>query len=344
MPYLKYDGRYILPADESAHLKVLDGWRGISILSVLAAHLLPLGPKRWELNVSSGLLGMAIFFCLSGFLITSFLLRRPNIPDFLIRRMCRILPLAWLALPIGLWLGHAPAASYLPNFLFYANLPPQRLVTGTEHFWSLCVEVQFYLSIALLVALAGRPALRFLPIACLAITALRIFDGKYDSIETYHRVDEILSGATLALVYAGEFGQRARAVLLRINPWACAVLLLLSTRTGFIAYGRPYFAAALVGSSLLRPAFPFASALRGRTLAYIAEISYALYVVHPILTNTWLGTGATLVKYIKRPLLIIAIVALAHLSTFYYEHRWVDFGKRLSGRRAQPRESKERPA
>jgi peptidoglycan/LPS O-acetylase OafA/YrhL len=330
-------------ADESVHLKVLDGWRGLSILAVLAAHLLPLGPKHWELNASSGLLGMAIFFCLSGFLITSFLLRRPDVPDFLIRRTCRILPLAWVALPIGLWFGHAPAASYLPNFLFYANLPPQQLIQGTEHFWSLCVEMQFYAGIALLVALLGRRALKLLPVVCLAITALRIFDGKYDSVETYHRVDEILSGATLALLYSGEFGQRARDVLLRINPWVCAAFLLLSTREDFFGYGRPYFAAALVGSSLVRPTFPFAALLRSRILAYIAEISYALYVIHPILTNTWLGNGPVLTKYLKRPLLVFAIFALAHISTFYYEHRWVDFGKRLSDRR-RSRLSEERPA
>jgi len=31
-------------------LKLLDGWRAISILAVLAGHLLPLGPHRWQGN------------------------------------------------------------------------------------------------------------------------------------------------------------------------------------------------------------------------------------------------------------------------------------------------------
>jgi peptidoglycan/LPS O-acetylase OafA/YrhL len=67
-------------------------------------------------------------------------------------------------------------------------------------------------------------------------------------------------------------------------------------------------------------------------LAYIAAVSYALYIVHPMLAHTWLGSGATLVKYAKRPLLLLAIFGIAHLSTFYYEHRWIAFGKRFAAR------------
>ncbi|MGO8972914.1 MAG: acyltransferase family protein [Steroidobacteraceae bacterium] len=332
---------------ERGHLKVLDGWRGISILAVLAAHLLPLGPKTWELNAASGVLGMALFFCLSGFLITSFLLRHSNVVNFLIRRICRILPLAWLVLPIGLWLAHARADTYLPNFLFYANWPPFWLPSVTSHYWSLCVEMQFYACIALLFTLGGPRALSLLPIACLSITAFRIHAGVYESIETYYRLDEILSGATLALLYSGKFGKLAKHALTLVNPWVAAILLLASTHhvARFLDYGRPYFAAALIGASLTRQSFPFGAILRGRMLAYIAEVSYALYIVHPILNDTWLGAGTTLVKYAKRPLLFLAIFGVAHVSTFQYEHRWTAFGKRLAAKFvAKHRLAKEEPA
>jgi len=72
-------------------LSVLDGWRGISIGLVMAAHLLPLGPKFMQLNHVAGVLGMVIFFILSGFLITRLLLSQPPIAHFLIRRFFRIL-------------------------------------------------------------------------------------------------------------------------------------------------------------------------------------------------------------------------------------------------------------
>ena len=316
------------------HLRILDGWRGISILAVLAAHLFPLGPKAWQLNGAAGILGMALFFCLSGFLITNFLLYHSSVVDFLLRRLCRILPLAWSALPVCLLLSHAGADNYMAHFLFYGNLPPFPLTPVTAHFWSLCVEMQFYAGVAVLFALGGRRSLKFLPLLSVAVTAFRVYSGKYDSIETYYRLDEILSGATLALLYRREFGERGRRALALMNPWLAAGLLLASTHEAlrFVDYARPYFAAALVGASLSRERFPFAGVLRGRALRYIANISYALYIVHPLLADTWLGSGATVSKYAKRPLLIVAVFGVAHLSTFYYEHRWTALGKKLAAR------------
>ena len=73
-------------ASTGNYFDVLDGWRGLSILFVLAAHLLPLGPKALRLNETAGPIGMAVFFTLSGFLITNFLIHRPNIYDFIVRR------------------------------------------------------------------------------------------------------------------------------------------------------------------------------------------------------------------------------------------------------------------
>ncbi len=321
--------------------RVLDGWRGISILAVLACHFLPLGPKRWDLNVAAGVFGMAIFFTLSGFLITSFLLHRANVGDFLIRRLCRILPLAWLALAIGLAMAHATGRQVLANFLFVANFPPFYLTQVTAHFWSLCVEVQFYAAIALVSGLWGKRGLLVaVPAGCLAITALRVHAHEYQSIVTYYRADEILSGAILALLHAGELGERARGFLARCHPLILAPLFVLSTHPafGWTDYLRSYLAAAMVGGTLgMSESNPFARVLSCRPLAYIAEISYALYVWHPLVADTWLGSGAKLVKYLKRPLLFAAVWAVAHASTFWYEQRWIAWGRRLSMRRPERR-------
>jgi peptidoglycan/LPS O-acetylase OafA/YrhL len=314
---------------------VLDGWRGISILTVLACHLLPLGPNKLGLNEAAGVFGMAIFFCLSGFLITTFLLTHSSVRDFLIRRLCRILPLAWVVLTIGLWMAKASSATYLPNFLFYANWPPFWLTSVTGHFWSLCVEVQFYGAVALIFGFFGRRGLALgIPAACVLVTTYRIVMGKYASIETYYRVDEILAGGILALAYAGEIGTLIKRVLNRLDPLVCLLLFTAATHPifGALDYARPYLAATLVGVTLVRRESYLNPLLRTRILAYIAEISYALYVLHPVLGATWLGTGNILVKYAKRPLLFLVLFAAAHASTFWYEHRWIEWGKRLSAR------------
>jgi peptidoglycan/LPS O-acetylase OafA/YrhL len=156
---------------------VLDGWRAISILLVLGAHLLPLGPRAWDLNETAAKAGMALFFTLSGFLITKTLIEHPEVRPFLVRRLFRIVPLAWLALAICMPIWGAAAADYAPNFFFYANLPPQHLLAFNGHFWSLCVEVQFYLGIALVVGAFGRRGLLVVPLACLAVTAHRLGVG-----------------------------------------------------------------------------------------------------------------------------------------------------------------------
>ena len=320
---------------EAKHrLAVLDGWRGISILLVLGAHLLPLSPKSWRFNEMAGPMGMALFFTLSGFLITRFLLSHDSILDFLIRRFFRIVPLAWLTLLVALPLAGAPGSTYLPNFLFYANLPPYHLAEVADHFWSLCVEVQFYATVALIVALLGRRGLYLLIALCIGVTLHRAASGAEIAIVTWQRVDEILAGAILALVYMARLGAASQTVVARGNVWVLAVLFAVSCHpaSGFANYLRPYLAALLVGTTLYRPPERVGAVLRSRSLRYIAEISFALYVFHGLLVHTWLGEGDKVAKYLKRPLLIAATFALAHVSTFQFEHRWIEFGKRLSRR------------
>lgn len=321
-------------SEASERLQVLDGWRGISILFVLAAHLLPLGPKAWALNETAGPMGMALFFTLSGFLITRFLLRHASIPDFLIRRTFRIVPLAWLAMFIAFPLAGVAGRDYLPNFLFYANLPPQHLTVVASHLWSLCVEMQFYAGIALLVVVFGTRGLYALPVICLGVTLHRISAGAYIDIVTWRRVDEILAGAVLAMVHAGKFGDMPRTMMKRLNLYVLLGLFAISSHpaSGFLNYLRPYFAALLVGRTLVNPSPHIAALLEGRVLRYFATISFALYVLHGLLVNTWLGEGDKLVKYLKRPLLLLVTIGLAHASTHYFEQRWIELGKRWSDR------------
>ncbi|MGR6331183.1 hypothetical protein ACU5AX_19150 [Sphingomonas sp. XXL09] len=69
---------------------------------------------------------------------------------------------------------------------------------------------------------------------------------------------------------------------------------------------------------------------------YVASISFAVYVIHGMLGDTWLGTGGTLQKYAKRPLLIAVTWLLAHLSTLRFENPTIRLGKRLSHRFERP--------
>ncbi len=314
-------------------LATLDGWRAVSIVAVLAGHLLPLNVLIPHSNEAAGLFGMAVFFTLSGFLITRFLVERPDPRAFIIRRAFRILPLAWVGVIAAFIIdgGRTPDL-LLPNMLFYANLPPVPLFNAGGHLWSLGVEVQFYVAIALGVALFGRRALYTLPFFGLAVTAARIATGAHFSIVTWFRIDEILAGALVALIWSGWFGFRAKALLTNANTWVAAIIALAACYFAdtSLAYLRPYAVALLVGSTLAGAPATLQKLLTSRPAFYVAAISYALYVFHGLLSSTWLGSGEDLERYLKRPILVAATFALAHFSTYYFEKYFIKWGKTLT--------------
>lgn len=312
---------------------VLDGWRGISILVVLACHLLPLGPKAFQLNYDAGLLGMALFFTLSGFLVTSFLLHKDNVLDFLVRRFFRILPLAWLYIVVSLTIFAADLQTWLSHLTFSADYMPTLFIPHvTDHLWSLCVEIHFYLGIALLVALFKKKGLLLIPLICIAVTGFRIMNGVQVAFVTHLRIDEILAGCVLALIYEQKLGQTIIQFIKDQNFWLVLMLLVISSHPagGAFMFLRPYFAALLIGITLLQPDLKVNKLLNHKFLFYVATISYALYVLHPLLASTWLGSGEGLDKYMKRPLLFLVLFICAHVSTLYWEKPCIAFGKSFS--------------
>jgi peptidoglycan/LPS O-acetylase OafA/YrhL len=325
----------LIPMAGMPRFPALDGWRAISILLVLAGHLFPLGPKRFAMNESIAALGMAIFFTLSGFLITTTLLHRPSVAEFLTRRLCRIVPLAWIFTLIALTITHVSASYYFAQLLFVSNVPPFWLTEYTAHLWSLCVEMQFYIGIAVIFFLFGRRGLWSIPLLCLAVTAHRIQTHTLISIVTTVRVDEILAGGILALACNTPHLPWIRKFLTWVSPFALLPLAIVAASSfgGPLNYARPYFVASMVGSTLFASGKAKKAAfLETKWLAYIAAISYALYILHPIVGWGWLGSGSKLLKYAKRIPELAAVFGLAHLSTFYFEDFWIRRGKIWSRR------------
>lgn len=327
-------------AQEGDRFLPLDGWRGLSILFVLACHLLPLGPKSLRLNEAAGIAGMSLFFPLSGFLITTILLRKPEVRNFLIRRLCRILPLAWGYVFIVFLVLGASREAWIAHLLFTSNYQESTQVYANAHLWSLCVEVQFYLAVAVLVAIAGRRGLYVLPLFSLAVTGMRIWAGATSSGHTHLRVDEILVGACLALALRKDAGWLGRAVqwpLRHVNPLVFVALWPLTCWPLFepAMYLRPYLAGLMIGSTLAQPEAWLSRRLVNPVLSYLSQISYALYVLHPITAHGWMSTGSPLVRYLlKRPVSFALTFGLAHLSTFQWEARWNRLGRRWTSGQA----------
>lgn len=320
------------------YFPILDGWRALSILLVIAGHWLPLGPAAWQFNDSVASSGMALFFCLSGFLITQFLSQDPRVGVFLIKRIFRIVPLAWLAITILLFFNDASSFVVLANYLFFANLISEPLLAGGEHLWSLFVEMQFYIFMALLVAFFGRKAVFFIPFFTVFVTALRIYAAETISIVTWHRVDEIFVGGCVALLWTY---QRDNIKALKLPSYLplmfLALLLLVSLpQWPMLGYFRPYAAAAAIFTSLF--AFPtnLYKLWTGRPAKYIARISYALYVFHGVLGATALGGHdvSKIEKYLLRIPLTALTLIISHISTYYFESKAIGLGNRIAANRA----------
>ena len=167
-----------LPAPlQRSSFRALDGLRGVSIAIVIFAHVFTpfLGSSY------AGLIGVYVFFVISGFLITTLLLKERlqygsiSLKRFYIRRCLRILPVAYGFLLVLICLNYLfklaiPGRSFATCFLFIKNLPVlQNFDWYTGHFWSLGVEEQFYLLFPfLLVSLSLRNYKRL--IVCLIVT------------------------------------------------------------------------------------------------------------------------------------------------------------------------------
>src|SRR6056297_985108 len=165
----------------------LDGLRFICIAMVLWHHGTVWGLMESPAQVlTRGFAGVEFFFVLSGFLITTLLLReedrngRFSVLDFYRRRALRILPVYFLAISaIGFWWivvrGQAEWTPLLPYYyLFAANFLTDDIPLLAP-MWSLAVEEQYYLVWpALLIALpvlGGRIAFVILCIlVCLALS------------------------------------------------------------------------------------------------------------------------------------------------------------------------------
>ncbi len=101
---------------------------------------------------------------------------------------------------------------------------------------------------------------------------------------------------------------------------------------GGLDYARPYFAALLVGSTIFRSEDALQRLLCGRTLGYLARISFALYVIHPLTHSGWMAQGGGMVRNVKLAGSFFLSFFFAHVSTNYYESYWIGLGHRLAVR------------
>jgi peptidoglycan/LPS O-acetylase OafA/YrhL len=275
------------------YFQPLDGLRAVSVLLVLTWHV---NSHLW--NWLSGYQGVALFFVISGCLITTLCLREQqkygsvSLTAFYVRRACRIFPLYFLvlgvyvALTVGLnWNGDAGRmVRALPWYLTYMNdLWPHVYDPSAAPFtlsWSLGVEEKFYLLWPLLAFVVWRKAPR-LRAAVVFLLVLVPFTG-YDWHERYLHYSQIMVGCLLALALAHRpTFERLRHVAM--HPWLVLALFvpvhLLVARDAGVA--KPLYApaAALVVLTLILGGGWWVRLLGSRFMVFVGKRAYGIYLI-----------------------------------------------------------------
>ena len=245
--------------ENRAFYPALDGLRAIAFFMVFLQHY---RQQPW------GWTGVDVFFVLSGFLITGILWDSRDdahrVRNFYVRRTLRIFPLYYAVMPAILlfqpvlhwqwnwkWLvwpaylgnyarfvapfTYDPSLQHLADFQVLGMRGRHHVLLYLGHFWSLCVEEQFYLIWPWFVFfIRSRRALLWIcgssVVVCLllrlagtAFLPLWMLDNEILYRATPFRLDALLFGGFLALWLRGP----ARDALLRAARYAAPVMLVL---------------------------------------------------------------------------------------------------------------------
>ena len=298
-----------------AHVRELDGIRGIAAIVVFFHHLLYVSipnPGQWNVPVYllarlsyAGAYGVDLFFVLSGFLITSILLLDRADPNyywnFYWKRALRIFPLYLVALVCLAVLVPGMMKYVVISALFLANFAQLFHITADGPFWTLAIEEQFYLiwpqfARRLTAEKLQRMALG-LVIAEPVLRLIAAAFGHHNYRFTFLHCDGLGLGALLACqqYHATSDAGRAERPNRRSHGWvlllvgtALTALPLMLPDAGRIAQAGG--ALQLTGISLLCfSAVRFAvrnsgrrmlAVLRSRVLVFFGLISYCMYMSH----------------------------------------------------------------
>lgn len=213
------------------YIPSLDGLRALAVLAVIAYHF----GLVWA---PGGLLGVTVFFVLSGYLITGLLLnewrrtKRIDLKAFWMRRVRRLVPaiivlLVCITALFSLFnheLLTKMRPDILPSLLFYSNwhfifqdvsyFEALGAPSPLTHFWSLAIEEQFYIAWPLLLLFlfkrkTSKKTLIVIISAMIILSSVEmalLYDPMVDPSRVYYGTDtrafSLLIGALLAIIWS----------------------------------------------------------------------------------------------------------------------------------------------
>jgi peptidoglycan/LPS O-acetylase OafA/YrhL len=302
----------------------IDALRGLAALSVVLFHawegrhvdeLLAAMPAPARVPFHYGALGVQIFFVLSGFVIAHSMSRDPvdlrYVGRFMLRRSIRLDPPYWVSMALVVLFGLLstrviPGKVYaLPTFgqivahMFYLpNL--LRLPLINTIYWTLCLEIQFYLTFSLLMLLVVRlrrrgaggwlaaRAFSLVIVPAAAVADLWAYGaGPFNVLGLF--VEQWYLFLAGVLVWAAVTRAEAGAHLVGFALADLAVLALAAIARRNLALGVGVSVAALILAAGRLGGLT--TWLRARPFQVLGAISYSLYLTHNPITGAAFRIG-----------------------------------------------------
>ncbi len=332
----------------------LDGLRAVAAVIVIAFHY---GGPSWKWL--SGWSGVHLFFVLSGFLITTLLLReehrygKVSLRAFYLRRFFRIMPVYLLVLFLYWGLARIngnpePVEQRMKYYLLFLN----ENLTGNApflHSWTIGIEQKFYLfwpAIAF-VAVAAVFRRRLMVTLCLLVLFIAMIPPDIAWLSWPIHYVAILLGCLTAIVM---HHPRGFALVRPLTHPVTATVVILGfgvvqacaqfwpTRFGQESLIGCYALAATVLLPALLSRSVLARGLGLRPLVFVGERSYSLYLIQSIASRVAGGLVPALGHRSTGFFVATTVVALLAADLMY---RWVELpmievGRRLAARVSRP--------
>jgi peptidoglycan/LPS O-acetylase OafA/YrhL len=327
------------------HLPTLDGWRALAVIGVILLHG-RFFTCHWLQRVSvHGGSGVALFFAISGFLISHLLLEEHDragsidLVRFYMKRCFLILPAYFVALLcVGLIsnLGAIRLNGYeIPScLLFLRSYKPLGMEESsgyyTAHYWSLAVEAHFYVIYPLIVDYLPRHRAKVTLSLAMAVLIWRWFmPGFMDDT----RMDGLFWGCLAAIYFdfLRDLVERVRFKQLWL-PIGVIVLgaMRLPIKPDLEVTVQAVLIPTLILSTMLQPRSWLSRFLDAKPVAWIGTISYSLYLWQQLFLPPLVPAGSPLRSLQRPPWNLLAILSLATLSFYLIETPMIHFGNRVT--------------
>lgn len=318
----------------------LDGIRAIAVSLVILAHVngtrfFPIS-YEYERWINVGNLGVRVFFVLSGFLITTLLIRehqrtgRISLSGFYMRRLIRIFPalyvfVAVMAVATATGLVEIPLIDFAWASTYTINYFTDRS-WEFGHLWSLAVEEQFYLTWPVLVIVFTPKRVWWLALLAIALAPLSrvatwvFMPDHREWIESaFHTVfDALATGCLLALLRV-KLDRNAIYLRLMSSPLIILLPIVIYACNFYRQYPSFMYTvgetimniciALLIDWSIRNPDGRVGKVLNARFAGFIGVMSYSLYLWQQPFLNRESDAWAT-----AFPINIILAVAFAFAS------------------------------